>query len=409
MSAIEQSRSPSSPGNLLDALEADVRAAYGAGSANVVVPRGPQGADVEVIFSHGAPSERARRGAASLACVDAISTDGDRWCVRLAERQLACIGAALEEGMPEVLGLASILDGSQWVVNFADPNTTKALHIGHLRNLALGHALASSAEAAGAFVVRQSRVGDIGRNMGEAMAGYICFGEQRTPADVGMKGDVFVGSLYARYVRSVMTAADEVTAGDTTNAPLTREQGERADLAEAMLRRWRAGDEGVVALFRRLRRWVVEGQERTLARLGIEMDRTLYESDYLADADRLVGEALASGIVARAPDGALVYDTGYEEYPYLLLAKSDGFPTQHLRYIATWDATRTLYSDTRTLSVVGSEWGPLTKHCDEILRRVHPGAPVYPTDSVVHEMVTMGSGIVKSSEGQVPLVDDLLD
>ena len=85
------------------------------------------------------------------------------------------------------------------VVNFCDANPTKAMHIGHLRNIALGQALAGALAAAGAHVTRQSQVSDYCRSMGEALAGYMELPEQTSPRGLGVKSDHFVGECFGRY------------------------------------------------------------------------------------------------------------------------------------------------------------------------------------------------------------------
>ncbi len=67
---------------------------------------------------------------------------------------------------------------SVFALNFWDANSTKALHIGHLRNLALGNALGAALTEAGGKVERRSIICDVGRSMGEAMAGVVA---QRPP------------------------------------------------------------------------------------------------------------------------------------------------------------------------------------------------------------------------------------
>jgi len=65
--------------------------------------------------------------------------------------------------------LADLAHGQRFSVQFWDANATKALHIGHLRNLAIGNSLAAALQQSGAHVERRSRISDMGRGMGEAM------------------------------------------------------------------------------------------------------------------------------------------------------------------------------------------------------------------------------------------------
>jgi len=293
-----------------------------------------------------------------------------------------------------------------------DPNTTKALHVGHLRNVALGNALAAAAEALGVDVVRQSRVGDFGRSMGEAMAGYLAHGGGRTPERDGVKGDRLIGECYLRYVQSLPTraAASEEDDDARGDAALARERVLHRDAAEELLEGWRQGDPAAVALFERLRDWVLAGHDETYARLGVRVDRTLLESDYLAHAEALAQQALAAGAIERGAGAATVFPTGEEAYPQLLLHRRDGFPTQHLRYVATYDATRPLLAGSRSIAVFGSEWRGLIRACEALLRRLRPGEEIHPTDNLMHEMVLgEGGDAVKSSRGGALLADELLE
>jgi arginyl-tRNA synthetase len=93
--------------------------------------------------------------------------DGVR--LRLADSWVELTGAALEAGGSAEAPLADLAQGRRISVQFWDANATKALHVGHLRNLAIGNALAAALAQAGAQVERRSRISDMGRAMGEAV------------------------------------------------------------------------------------------------------------------------------------------------------------------------------------------------------------------------------------------------
>jgi arginyl-tRNA synthetase len=393
------------PSNLLDRLDERL-AAHGASDALLaVVPFRP--APVDVRLECRDPAWRdAPTGRRALA---ALATGDEPLGVRFADDELATLGSALERAEPDPLATRAVAAGRRWVVNFGDPNTTKALHVGHLRNVAIGNALAGTAEALGADVVRQSRVGDFGRSMGEAMAGYLEHGDGRTPARHGVKGDRLIGECYLRYVRGLppraAATADPACDGD---AALARERVLHRDTAEELLTRWRDGDPTATRLFEDVRRWVLDGHDATYARLGVRVDRILFESDYLGHGEALAREALSTGAIARGEGNATMYVTGEEAYPQLLLHRRDGFPTQHLRYVATYDATRPLLAGARSIAVFGSEWRGLIRYCEALLRRLRPGEEIHPTDNLMHGMVVgEGGDAVKSSKGGALLVDEL--
>jgi tRNA synthetases class I (R) len=389
--------------NLLDALDAAcaerglavvVRVPHLAGEGDVMVQSRDAALDADALL----------RRLGDVPGVARLHADARGLVAQLDDARLAALGVRLEAGGADALQTRALGAGERWTVSFADPNTNKALHVGHLRNLALGHGLASLAQAAGVGVTRQVREGDFGRSMGEALAGVQRHGAGRTPQESGVSGDRFVGDCYARYVRELDTAAP-----DGPDAALAREQDVRFDAADRLLERWRAGDAEAVELHERVRGWVLEGHAATLARLRIAVDRTLCESDFLAAGEQLVRDGVASGLLEREPGGAVVYDTGEERYPRLLLSRRDGFPTQHLRHLAAWRETRPLFDGQRSIVVVGDEWGPLGRYCRELLARLDPGCELHPTQTLTHGMVDVAGEVVTSASGDALLIDDLLD
>jgi arginyl-tRNA synthetase len=329
-----------------------------------------------------------------------------RLLLRLDDAFVADLGAKLEAGATGALANDDLLPGVPYIVDFCDPNATKGLHVGHLRNVALGHALASALELAGARVCRQSVISDSGQQIGEAMAGYARNGNGTTPEASGQKSDHFVGRWYAQYVRENDSGSAGVLSPDL---PIARELAERDDMATSLLERRRENEDEVVELWRQIRDWVVTGQSETLARLGVEFDRPIFESSYMPRLAPLIESAVERGIFTYSPSGALVYETGREEYPTLPLARPDGFSTLNLRAILIWHELMPEIPEVTMLHVSGLEWKEHTIHAERILRRLRPELPVQPTHYVLHGMVSTDDGVVSSSTGDVLLVDDLID
>lgn len=391
--------------NLFDRLDATLRAVDPAGFRVVPALKPGSPVDAEVVILD---AEAAAAGAGALAASQAIAgveRDERRFRVRFAEERIGATGAALEQGLPAGLVTADLSPGRRVIVDFCDPNATKALHAGHLRNIALGHAVSSALSAAGAEVVRQSHIGDAGRSMGEAMAGYVRYADGGTPEKAGEKSDRFVGHLYARYV------AEEGTPQDIApeDAAVAHDLDERDDLAQRLISGAQAGEGEAVDLWRRVRDWAVNGQNETLARLGVHFDRLIYDSDQIPEIAPLVELALERGVILREPSGALLYETGDESYPHLPLSRTDGFPTHHLRVVATW---HTMMRDERGSELVhlsGDEWRANVVHVEKLLRRLEPDVPVLPSRHLVHGMVTGGGGELSSGKGDALLIDDLFD
>ncbi|HTZ87361.1 MAG TPA: arginine--tRNA ligase, partial [Solirubrobacteraceae bacterium] len=242
--------------------------------------------------------------------------------VRLSDAWIELTGAALEAGGSAETHLSDLADGRRVSVQFWDANATKALHVGHLRNLAIGNALSAALAQAGAKVERRSRITDLGRAMGEAMAGVVQSGRHVQGFAEGEKSDHFVGECYADYVAAggMLQAVAQEQAEDS----LSREVQVQNDAADTLIKQVLSGDRDAVELWYKTRAWVIAGQRKTLARLGIAFDRVFFESDYLAETAELVEAGLRNGTLQRREDGVVVYATGFEELEELALVRSDG-------------------------------------------------------------------------------------
>jgi arginyl-tRNA synthetase len=87
----------------------------------------------------------------------------------------------------------------QLAIEFSSPNTNKPLHLGHLRNNFLGHAIAEILKASGYEVHKVNLVNDRGIHICKSMVAYKQFGEGETPATTGIKGDHLVGRYYVKF------------------------------------------------------------------------------------------------------------------------------------------------------------------------------------------------------------------
>jgi arginyl-tRNA synthetase len=354
----------------------------------------------------------AREALATLPDVAVVRTRGRSLTVRFADTAVAQLGVQLEQGVADVLDARDLMGGTEVVVNFCDANPTKALHVGHLRNIALGQALAGALSAAGAHVTRQSQVSDYCRSMGEAMAGYMELPAHTTPRSLGVKSDHFVGECFGRYAADrAATSATGDPADDTEDPALSAEAAVRNDLADELLERLRGGEPAVVACWERLREWALRGQEATLAALGVSIDRYVYESDSRPLTRWILDKGLAGSVLTRTADGAVVYETREQEYPRLLLARADGFPTQHLRTFALWHSLRQQLGGVRTIELVGEEWNAYVRYHHRLMHGERQSSPpgCHPSDNVIYGMVTVAGAAVKSSHGRPPLVDGVLE
>jgi hypothetical protein len=350
---------------------------------------------------------------------DTLTRTDDGVELRLDDAWIETTGAALEAGGGAEAALVDLARGGRYAIQFWDANATKALHVGHLRNLALGNALAASLEQGGGEVERRSVISDAGRSMGEAMAGIIRSGHHTSAWPEGdQKSDHFVGLCYADYVAAGGFAEEGI---DEREDSLTRELRMQNDAADELLKRVMAGEAETLELWFKTRAWVISGQRKTLARLGVAFDRVFFESDFLEEGNRLTEQGLREGKLERRVDGVVIYDTGVEHLEEMPLVRADGQTTQHMRAVSYWMGTPDVAGVT-TIQITGTEWVAHSE-CIRKLMTELSGAPqqngnaanggpdrgIHPTHDIFHGMVAQQKRAVSSSDEGGLLIDDLIE
>ncbi len=192
-------------------------------------------------------------------------------------------------------GKTKAFEGDRVMVEFSSPNTNKPLHIGHLRNNALGEATSRILAANGAQVHKVNLVNDRGVHICKSMLAYQKFGEGKTPESEGVKPDRFVGDYYVKFARWA------------ESDPSAEEQ------AQSMLQAWEAGDPAVRALWKTMNGWALDGVRQTYRRQGIGFDQLYRESEtYLLGKDEVL-KGLAKGVFRKREDGAVVVDLPWKD------------------------------------------------------------------------------------------------
>jgi arginyl-tRNA synthetase len=342
--------------------------------------------------------------------VHRVARDDDGDCVRvhLDDGWIETTGAALEAGGRSEASLCELARGRRISMQFWDANATKALHVGHLRNLAIGNGLAAALAQAGAQVERRSRISDLGRAMGEAMAGVVASGRHGAGFfDGDGKSDHFVGECYAEYVAAAGVAV--VDGSDQAEDSLAREVHVQDDAADELIKRVLSGERDALELWYKTRAWVIAGQRKTLARLGIAFDRVLFESDFLRESNEIAQRGLRDGTLRRRADGVVVYDTGLRELDELPLVRADGLSTQHMRSL-TYALSAPELDGMTSMQVTGAEWvahlACIRKLAGELRPALNGG--FHPSQSIFHGMVSSDDRAVTSSAG-AQLIDELVE
>ena len=299
------------------------------------------------------------------------------------------------------------LEGRRVMIEFSSPNTNKPLHLGHVRNDALGESVSRILKAAGAEVYKVDLINNRGVHICKSMLAYKLFHEANgdTPESLGMKGDHFVGQCYVEFDKYLKGEKDK---------PETAHP-EANQMAEDMLIKWEAGDPEVHALWEKMNGWTFDGVKETYERTGISFDKYYFESEtYLKGKDEIM-KGLEKGVFFKAEDGSVRIDVtdvvgkGKDEDNHeKVLLRKDGTSVYITQDIGTAISRHDDWAFNQLVYVVASEQNYHFKILFHILKKLGFDW----ADKLYHlsyGLVNLPSGRMKSREGTVVDADDLID
>lgn len=285
--------------------------------------------------------------------------------------------------------------GEQLMVEFSQPNTHKAFHVGHLRSAILGDVLARILQCAGYEVVRANYPGDIGLHVIKWLWNYMNFhAGERPDQDITQ----WMGKTYAEANRRL-----------EENPALESE-------VRALYARWDRRDPDVVALWEETRQWSLNGFHDLYDQLDIRFDVYYFNSQAEQPGKAVVAELLEKGIATdERPDGPVIVKLDEklglsgEKYRVLVVLRSDNtalYATEDLalakikfadypqlaRSLYVVDVRQSLHFQQvfKTLELAGYEWAERCQH-------------------IPYELVALpGNVVMASREGTVVLLEDLI-
>lgn len=282
------------------------------------------------------------------------------------------------------------------MVEYSQPNTHKAFHVGHLRNVILGGAMSNIFEFAGFDTVRANYLGDIGWHVVKWMWCYLQFHRDEEPT-----GD------RTRWMQEIYAEATRLVEGNPEYEAEARELNVK----------WEKRDPELVKLWEKTRQWSIEGFDEIYQELGETFDVVFTESEVEEPGKVFVDDLIERGIAIdeRQSGGPVIVKLDEllgneeEDYRVLVILRSDGTSLYATKDIALavkkfeeWKIDRSIYViDVRqshylkqifkTLEIMGFKQG---KDCYHL----------------AYEIVNLPGNVTMSSrEGTIILFDEFLE
>lgn len=293
------------------------------------------------------------------------------------------------------------------MVEYSSPNTNKPLHLGHVRNNLLGYSVAEILKASGKKVYKTQIINDRGIHICKSMLAWEKFGNGETPESSDLKGDKLVGKYYVEFDKAYKTEINQLIETGKTEEE-AKKQAPIIIEAQEMLKKWEAGDEQVIALWKKMNQWVYDGFATTYTNLGVNFDKYYYESNtYLLGKD-VVQVGLDKGVFEKDPDGSVWIDLTDEGLDRKIVLRSDGTAVYMTQDIGTAiQRVKDMPDVGGMVYTVGNEQDYHFKVLFLILKKLgfDWASSLY---HLSYGMVDLPSGKMKSREGTVVDADDLM-
>lgn len=292
------------------------------------------------------------------------------------------------------------------MVEYSSPNTNKPLHLGHIRNNLLGFSLGELLKASGKKVVKTNIVNDRGIHICKSMYAWQQWGEGKTPANTGIKGDHLVGDFYVLFDKHYKAEIAELVAKGASKEE-AEQQAPSIVAARELLRKWEAKDPATIELWSMMNQWVYDGFDVTYKEMGVDFDKIYYESEtYLVGRDEVL-RGLKEGTFVQREDSSVWADLTEEGLDQKILLRSDGTSVYMTQDIGTAKLRFDDYKIDKMVYVVGNEQDYHFKVLSILLDKLG-----YSWGKGLHHfsygMVELPHGKMKSREGTVVDADDLM-
>ncbi|HRH21635.1 MAG TPA: arginine--tRNA ligase [bacterium] len=268
------------------------------------------------------------------------------------------------------------------MIEFANVNTHKEFHIGHLRNVAFGQAVTGLLGAAGYDVLPVSYVNDFGIHTAKTIW-------QLSKAPIDQSAGINRGYLLGQaYVASVAAMGDDEQAKKEVSAIMTEIEG-------------RSGEN--YKLWQETREWSIEYFQSIYDKLKIKFSHYYYESDLIDRGRELAKELLAKGVLQES-QGAVIADLSAEDLGVLVILRQDGtalYPVADLALAMEKFASAKL---AKSLYVVDKRQSLYFKQLFAVLKKMGYEAPMI---HLPYDFVTLPSGMMSSRSGNTVLFNDV--
>ncbi len=300
----------------------------------------------------------------------------------------------------ENLGVNTLFQDQQVIIEYTNTNVLKPLHIGHLMGNILGESLCRIFEKSSAKVIRCTYEGDVGLHIAKTLWGIEHCAEigEKMPAvtdEISQKMS-FVGKCYTYGSNQYEDSPESAEAIKIINQQV---YGHNLGHLES--------------IYQTAREWSLQHFEEIYQILGTRFDHYFFESEVAKQAVQIVTENVGEGKVFERSDGAIIFNgenqiglDGKKLHTRVFL-NSQGLPTYEAKDIAHAIQKYLEFPANKSIIITANEQDEYFRVVLKVLQAIAPNISAT-TEHLSHGLLRLTEGKMSSRKGNVITGEDLI-
>jgi len=289
-------------------------------------------------------------------------------------------------------GSLSLGKNKKVLVEFGCPNTHKAFHIGHLRNIITGESIVRLFENGGYKVKRLNYQGDVGMHIAKCFYAILNLDKNNEFENLKNKTTQekvdYLGKMYA-------LGANKYEVDEEAKEEIIK-----------INKKIYFQSKDIKEVYKTTRQWSLNNFERIYNRIGTHFDKYYFESGVFKKGLKFVKKYLKEGIFERS-QGAIIFPGSKHSLHDRVFVNQKGFPTYEGKEVGL--ASLHLKNNPfKIIHVVGKEQSEYFKVIFKVLEQIFPKQKGI-EEHVPYGWVSLKSGKMSSRSGVVVLGEWLLD
>ncbi|MBT4937445.1 arginine--tRNA ligase [Candidatus Peregrinibacteria bacterium] len=317
-------------------------------------------------------------------------------------------------------GKSESMKSEKIMIEFACPNTHKAFHIGHLRNICLGESLIRIIESQGAEIFRSNYQGDIGMHVAKCLYGLKVEGlkfkvqTNKTPEEKAK----FLGQVYAiggtayeedekakKEIHEINKKLYEISACHSRTGQASTGSGGNPPSKTRNIQ-YSDDNQKLIEIYQETRNWSLEYFDVIYKRLGVHFDKFFFESETWKNGKEIVEKNI--GKVFQESNGAIIFPGEDHGLHTRVFISSEGNPTYEAKDIGLAALQQKTFNFDTNIHIVANEQAEYFKVLFESMSQLWKGMKEK-QKHLSYGMVKLTTGKMSSRTGDVITAEWLID